>query len=136
MPRACDSCGSLYQPLRKTSRYCSGRCRKRAQRSGVARPAATAEPRTPRADPGNLHAAVLAELKEAQKDTTALGQACLALASRIDSGGAESGSAIAALTREFRASLDAALKVSAPAEDVFDEIARKRQERLAAAARG
>lgn len=133
MSRACDSCGSLYEPLRKTSRYCSGKCRKRAQRSGLAKPQSTDRPSAPAAAAGSLHAAVLVELKNAQKETTALGQACLALARRIDSGASESGSAIAALTRELRASLAEALKVPTGSGDLLDELARKRQERLAAA---
>lgn len=131
MSRACDSCGSLYEPLRRTSRYCSGKCRKRAQRSGLAKPQTADRPSAPAAS-GSLHAAVLAELKDASKDTAALGQACLALARRIDGGASESGSAIAALTRELRASLESALKVPTGSGDLLDELARKRQERLAA----
>jgi hypothetical protein len=79
---------------------------------------------------------VLEELRAASKETTALGQACLAVAQRIDHAQNESGSALAAMTRELRASLEAALKVTAPVGDVLDELARARQERLARSAGG
>jgi hypothetical protein len=134
-PRACDSCGSLYQPHRSTSRYCSGTCRKRAQRSGLARPVAerAPAPAAPRGGQpvGTLHAAVLAELKAAGRDTSALGQACLALATRIDFGQSETGSALASLTRELRGSLSAALETAAGAPDALDELAEARRKRLA-----
>jgi hypothetical protein len=136
MPRACDSCGKRYEPLRAASRYCSGACRTRAHRAGIARPA-VARPEKPQrhapAASGNLTAAVLEELRVASKETTALGQACLAVAQRIDHAQLESGSALAAMTREFRAALEAALAVKADNGDVLDEMARKRQERLSRA---
>lgn len=133
--RACDACGSLYQPLRRTSRYCSGRCRKRAQRSGLAAPkddGAAREERAGRPAPrGTVTAAVVAELREAKRETSALGQTCIALAQRIDAAHGESGSALAALTRELRAALDATLTAAGAQTDVLDELAEARRRRLA-----
>lgn len=135
-PRVCDVCASRYQPARVTSKYCSDRCRKRAQRAHLA------EPRTPREEQpvaprrhgvGPVTAAVLEELRAADRHGSALGQACLTLAARVDAGQAESGSALAALNRELRATLLATLQAGAAPSDALDEIARKRQERLAAA---
>jgi hypothetical protein len=134
MHRACDSCGSLYQPVRQTSRYCSGACRKRAQRAGIATPKT---PKDDRPDPrrrvpqGTVTAAVLAELTAAKRETSALGQACIALAQRIDHGTAESGSAIASLSRELRAALEHTLGARSSQADVLDELAEQRRKRLA-----
>lgn len=136
-PRACDACGSRYQPVRTTSRYCSDRCRKRAQRAQLSTPRGRAaerpEPpatRSTRHVPGEVEAAVLEELRAADKHGTALGQQALYLARRLDQGLAEGGSAVAALNRELRATTAEALAKAEGAGDALDELAKAREERL------
>lgn len=136
--RACDACGAIYQPARVTSKFCGDRCRKRAQRARLSkfdrqpRDDVSALPSTVR-KPGPVTVAVLAELVAANRHDSALGQQCLYLAGRIDHGLAESGSALAALNRELRATRSEALAAVAGPGDALDEMARKREERLARA---
>ena len=142
MARACDVCSSLYEPLRRTSRYCSGACRKRAQRNGLAQPVQERrqvpeqQPARALAAGGRLTAAVMRELDEAGRKDSALGQGCIALALRVDAAQTETGSAVAALVRELRAAMKDALAGAADEPDILDELAAARQERLARAARG
>ncbi len=136
--RACDACGSLYQPLRVSSRYCGGTCRKRAQRSGVAASKDPARAPAPRAraprssgEVSSVRAAVLAELKAAGKETSALGQQALTVASRLDASHAETGSSLAAVSKELRSLLAEAVGVAKPAGDSLDMLAEQRRKRLA-----
>lgn len=141
MPKVCESCGSRYDALRQTARYCSGKCRKRAQRSGLARPAADRASQPPAAAPtsatrGRLTAAVLRELQDAGRDESALGLACLIAAERLDFSSLESGSALAALNRDFRLAYAAALEKTEATGDVLDELAKARADRIARAGGG
>jgi hypothetical protein len=76
-----------------------------------------------------LVAATRAELEAADRLGSAFGQAALALAVRVESG-RDTGAAVAALTRELRASLDAALAnaraAGSPLDAAKDELARRR----------
>jgi hypothetical protein len=56
-----------------------------------------------------LYKTTLAELRKAGRVETHGGQAALVLAQRIDQGGAETGSALAAMIREHAAAVDRAL---------------------------
>lgn len=136
--RRCDACPSLYQPLRVTSQFCSGRCRKRAQRArlkDVVAPTKTSGGATspPPSTLGPIASALLAELREQNKDTSSLGAQALDLAARIDDAKAESGSALAALNRELRACRAELQAQQAPVEDALEVMRRKRAERLAGA---
>lgn len=126
MERACDSCQGLYEAIRQTSRFCSPRCRQRAQRGHVVPLAA----RTPEPEfyvPAALYAATLAELTAAGRESSALGVAALSVASRVDSG-QDSGSAVASLVREWRTTLAAATDGVKTGSHV-DELREKRQAR-------
>lgn len=145
MQKVCEVCASRYEAHRQTARYCSGRCRKRAQRSGLAQPtperASSSTPTvrpTPPAAPraGALTAAALAELQAAGRENTALGLAWLVIAERMDQSIHETGSALAAVSRDFRAARAAALEESQSTGDALDEMAKKRAERLARAGQG
>lgn len=110
MERPCDVCGTPYAAKRATSRYCSTRCRTRASRG-----APVVQLPTPPADTpsGSVHAATLRELQEAGRDDTALGQACLRLASRLDDPQTDTGSAMAAVAKQLDTMLREATKGAA-----------------------
>jgi hypothetical protein len=99
--RTCESCGGPYEAIRSNARFCSERCKKRGQRGHLAQVAEVATDPAPDAD---LSAAVLAELEAAGRVHTAAGQSALTLARRIEAG-QDTGSAIAALNKEMRATL-------------------------------
>lgn len=161
MERSCDSCRQPYEAKLATSRYCGATCRKRGSRgadirairsqakakAAPAAPKATRDPvawptdaplpgldldapSEPAADQG-LVGAMRAELLEAGRLDTTLGQACLVLARRIDGDNADTGAAIASLTREMRATLTEAVKGAkvkqSSLESYRDELAARRQ---------
>lgn len=117
----CEQCGKPARGPR--SRLCET-CRKREQRG--ARVIPIAEKQEPQ---GPLGKAALAELEEAGRSESLLGQQVLDMAVRLDTG-AVTGSAAAALHRELRATMEAALAASQAASPV-DELRRKRLERIA-----
>lgn len=134
MKKKCDSCGNSFEAKRSTAKYCSGRCRVQAQRKpGVPVTAVTPLPRpVPAAEPegSGLTSVASAELRAVDREQTAAGQLVLALARRIDQADSESGASLAAMVKEFRASLIAAMAGAEKAADGIDELrahaARKR----------
>jgi len=76
--------------------------------------------------------AVLAELVAAGRESSSLGVQALALAGRIDAG-RDTGAAIASLSRELRATVEAALKGVAAKADGLDDLARRREKKAAGA---
>ncbi|MDO8308138.1 MAG: hypothetical protein Q7V58_07255 [Actinomycetota bacterium] len=89
--------------------YCGAACRARAHRKrrNTAAAAATALPIDPPAPPSpppaGVSAALLAELDKHDLTASTAGQQALALARRIDYGLTDSGSGIAALSRQLEA---------------------------------
>ena len=83
-----------------------------------------------RVESSGLSDAVRAELMEAGRLETSLGQAALVLAVRVE-GGRDTGAAIASLTREMRATLLEAVKgakaQSSRLESYRDELAARRR---------
>ena len=127
--RNCDTCGVLYQPKRSTSRFHSDSCRKRALRGAApTRLRSVDRQETPA---GGLLSATRAELERAGRVDTALGQAALTLAGRLDEG-RDTGSAMAALSRELRAALEAATRGAAEQASPLDELRLRRLRRLGA----
>jgi hypothetical protein len=132
MKRNCDVCQIPYQARRASSRFCSARCRQRAQRSpstswrapvaAIVKPGDVAE--------GYLTGATLAELEAADMVTSSLGQLALLLARRLDTLTMDTGSSIAALVREHRATLNAAVGAGTRAVDPLDQLAMQRRLRL------
>ncbi len=96
MNRECDACGTEYEAQRKTSQYCSTRCRMRASR----RPETAVAAEAPDGD--GLLNALRCELAAAGRLETALGQQAIALAVKLASP-FDTGSAMAAVSRELRA---------------------------------
>lgn len=128
MQRPCDECGKVYAARRPTSRFCSSGCRTRASRrrkAGVPDPVRVA-PEVHAT--GRLAAATLAELGDAAD--SADGLLLLALAERIDSA-SDTGSSIAALSREYAARKADLLEARPQALDPFDELRALRERRRA-----
>lgn len=131
MQRACDSCGEEYEARRPSSRFCSTRCRVRAQRGAVQRPP---EPiAEPRQATSGVTGATWAALEAAGRVDTPLGQAAMVLAARVDAG-VDTGSGLASLARELRATLDAATRGAQAAVDPLDELRARRDGKSRAAA--
>lgn len=120
-------CGTEFTAKNPRARFCSDRCRKRPQRTGQVVSIETPKPDASNAGP--IEAATAAELTEAGRLDTMLGQTCLALARRLDTPGVDTGSAVASVTRELRATMTDATrgvgKASAP-QSLQDELAARR----------
>lgn len=112
------SCG---RPLPKHRRKWCETCRKRAQRAGAA-VAAIDRP------PVSVVAATTATLVAVGKLESLDGAAALAIARKLDAGG-DTGSAVAALVRELRATMAAACADGEHEEDPVDELSAWRSER-------
>jgi hypothetical protein len=78
----CAQCGTVFAAERSTARFCSDMCRKRARRG--TRPAKAGGEAL--AGPGAVEIHTRGELLDAQALDTAMGQAALTLAVRIDAG--------------------------------------------------
>ncbi len=133
MNRDCDVCGTGYEAQRRSSRYCSTRCRTRATRAGVAN-----EPVERSSDvelPVGVAAATEAELRAVGRLETAKGQAALLLARRLETATADTGSAVASLARQWQSALEAALAHAGQEASALsrarDELAARRAARSA-----
>lgn len=127
MKRTCESCSGPYEAVRSNARFCSERCKKRAQRGHLAQVPTVLAAGTPAGTA--LVTAITQELEAAGRLDSALGQATLALAQRIEAG-QDTGSAVAALSREMRGTLAEALKGAVQAQSTLgqrkDELAARR----------
>lgn len=128
MDRNCDVCRVPYVAKRPNSRFCSERCRKRAQRGSPTVAAVIVAP-SPRLF-GSLTSVTTAELERAGRLDTTAGVAALILAARLDAETTDTGSSVAALVREHRVTLTEALRGAALADPV-DELRNRRDARRA-----
>lgn len=80
---------------------------------------------------GGLVAATMAELDVAGVLNTSRGQGALVLARRLEAGGLDTGSSVAAMVAGLRAAMDSALDSAVAVDDPLDMLAKKRVERLA-----
>ena len=131
MQRPCDECGKVYAARRPTSKYCSSGCRSRAsvrRSKGIPAPTRVATPASAPTATGRLAAATLAELGPAAE--TADGLLLLALAERIDAA-ADTGSSIAALSREYAARKADMLAAAPAVANPLDELRALRERRRA-----
>jgi hypothetical protein len=130
----CSACGKPFEAERSTAKFCGATCRKRQSRK--AGPVADMPDPTPIAPPetakDSLVDAVKADLKAAGRLDSALGRQALRLAERMGST-FDTGSAIAALSRELRAVMAEALQNGAKAADGLDELAARRAQKAAGA---
>ena len=135
MTVVCATCKDPFEAMRASATYCSDRCRKRKGKADVVDlPAADAEAETPSSapEPGPVEAATAAELTEAGKFESALGQACIVLARRLDSSTFENGGALATLAARLETTLatltKGAGKKTSP-QGLRDEVAERRAAR-------
>ena len=124
MQRICDVCGRGFEAKRRDAKACSATCRSN-KRNMVA-------PLDADEVAGNsLVKATTAELAAAGKVDTVLGQLAISLAGRMS--GTTTG--LAALSRELRSVIDAALSVktsgAAPKADGIDELRARRDAKRA-----
>ena len=128
MMRPCDACGTPYEAKRRTSRYCSTRCRTRASRAGgVDAKVIELQTQAPD-DSGPLESSTRATLTDAGKVDHPLGVALLTLARRLDQPGADSISSISAGMKQFEAMLATLTRgqASTSAQALQDELAARR----------
>lgn len=118
--KACEGCG---KPVEKAkARFCSDACRKRASRKTDA---------TPVAVPSGVVRTVRRDLEAARTLDTPLGQMTMQLAERLENAQFDTASAIAALAKELRLTLEAALAQQVRADDPMDELRARRERRHA-----
>lgn len=130
MDRECDVCGDTYDAKRPNSKYCGGTCRKRSQRGALAADEDTQVPTlVPDLEVGPVEAALLSELSKVERSATALGQAALALARRVDVG-RDTGAGLASLVKQLEATAKAATanvkSAASPLDLMRDELAERR----------
>ena len=127
MTRSCGVCSASYEAARSDSKFCGERCRKRAQRGHVV--SLSPDVARPESGTGGTVAAVRAELETAGRSGTHLGAAALALAERIDGSTAVMG--FAALVKELRLTMEAAVAGVKVAADPVDELRSRRDAKYA-----
>lgn len=129
--RACDSCRDRYEAKRPNSRFCSERCRKRFSRQPGAVASLVPEVDDAPISEGPLTRSTRLELEAVGRFDTSIGQLAMLAARRLDAGG-ETGSAVASLMREHRATVAEAIRGVKLAGDKLDELRAKRDRKLAA----
>lgn len=118
--KSCEGCGKPVEKAR--ARFCSDACRKR-----VARRPETA----PKEIPSGVVRSVKRELENARTIDTPLGQMTMQLAERLENAQFDTASAIAALAKELRLMLEAALAQQVRVDDPMDELRARRERRHA-----
>jgi hypothetical protein len=128
--RACDACGRPYTAKRETSRFCSTACRVAFHEGRPKRVVPSGVVDRPPAERGFVYEATLKQLERLRPEDESLYATALVLALRLDGaiGSAESGSSVAALTKELRATV-AACAATAVAVDTVDELSERRKNR-------
>lgn len=132
----CGACGEPFEAKRASAKWCSATCRKRGSRApAVTEPAVPKDTarETTRAAGQSFADATRRELEELDAVDSLLGQHLMFLAARM-SNPAETGSSVAALSREHSRVMDE-LKAKKPQADDVDEV-KKRRDRIAREAAG
>ncbi|GAA1790391.1 hypothetical protein GCM10009795_040100 [Nocardioides hankookensis] len=123
MQKACEQDGELFEAKRSTAKYCSDRCRQQARRRAKPEAAEAVEPRLPR-----IVELTGQELTALGKLDTVLGAQAMTLAMRMTSM-RDTGSAIAALSRELDRVMLRARGGGASEEDEVASARRRRDEK-------
>lgn len=126
--RACEMCGASFDAKTAKGRFCSSTCRGRAHRGEAPRTGRASLAETP--EIGDLERATRGRLEAVDRHQTVLGVQALGLARRIDSP-TTMDSAMAALSKEFRAVMVDALDGVAVAADPLDELRGRRERKRA-----
>jgi len=128
--RICEACGQPFTAARNTRRTCSDACRQRLKRSNTGRDAAATVRVRSGGSVGDVEAVVFSQLEGHGQASSPRGAVALALARRIDCG-IDTGSAIAACSRELRSLLDG-LEAATPKYDIVDELRARHAARRSA----
>lgn len=137
MKVSCSACGKQFEASRRSAMFCGVTCRQRAARASKAAP--------PDADPTPIDrgkreetaehpliATTRRDLEAAGQLDTVVGQQALRLAEKLTSP-FDTGSATAAVSKEFRAVMAEALKDQGKQVDSLDELASRRLKRASGA---
>lgn len=120
MRKSCVIDGTPFEAKRPTAKYCSERCKKRAQRQPHP---VVALPAPKRTASGDLTAATRVRLEALGRDETELGAAALLAATRLDmAASTDTAAGVAALLKEYRATLADAIKDAERDDDALDQI--------------
>lgn len=126
MQRQCERCGSVFEAKRERARYCSSSCRgmatKERARSGEKQVVDLPKPSSAHA---GLSTAVERQLREVGKLDSYVGQQAVFLAQRLEASTVDTGSAVAALSKELDRLMSAILAEAEPDTDELDEIQGK-----------
>lgn len=123
------TCGTEFEARSAKARYCSDRCRKRKNKGAEIVELAASKAALGESDSGPVESATARELADSDRLETALGQACLTLARRLDNPGLDTGSAMSAVAGRLEAMLAAATRGAAKAtspQQLRDELAARR----------
>lgn len=133
MVKPCVRCGSEFESVSPRAMFCGKKCRQNAsldrKRNLPAGPRLVAGDCRPTVDVMSTVGAVQAQLEAAARAETYLGASALRLAERIDQSTAVMG--FAALVKELRSTMDAALAGVKVANDPVDEIRLRRERKHA-----
>ena len=145
MDRTCRGCSKDISDLNKNAKVCSDRCRKRALRNGSNVISPPFQPdlesespseevkSTPIASPhAGLVASTLKKLRDGQVFETYEGQLAMTIAGRIEQSSTDSGSSIAALSKELRQLMTDLMTRAVEAIDPIDELRARREHRFGA----
>jgi hypothetical protein len=127
MVRHCDVYSAEYVAKRRSSRFSSDRCRKRANRGALPGHAKVLELQM---EPSPLVAAVEAELRDAGRLGSSVGQQALHLAIRMTTSSFDTGSSVAALNKELTVTMQRALKDVIIGVGPLDELRVRRARKL------
>ncbi len=128
--RTCEACGQGLEGKRPHARFCGPACRKRGSRRSAPPNRGRTEDVAAPIEDGGLVEALRRELETAGRLDTALGQQALALAVKLASP-FDTGSAMAAVSRELRAVRGEALRGAEQVADPLDELRLRRDAKRA-----
>ena len=133
MERTCAKCAKPLTSTNPRAKFCSSTCRARKSEAVSARvhilPVVT--PADQPVEHGPVYGATLAELVDAERESTALGQAALALAQRIDLA-VDTGSGLSSAVKTLGETLTAATRGARRQETALDRVRRQRDEKRGA----
>lgn len=127
--RGCAVCGLPFDATRPQAKYCGATCRQRARRAAPASPAlvnadAGKQPSALSGAGEDIVASVVAELTAAGRQDSAMGVLAVQLAQRMTR--FDTGGGLAALSKELRAVMAAALQQAPASSDLIDELKARR----------
>ena len=132
MTVTCVVCGGEFQAVRHQAKYCGGKCSKRAQRGAGPTRMPTPAPNVEVDNPNvGLVSTVINELTAIDRLNTSIGQAALRLATRMETSTVDTGSGLAAMTRELRAVMGQLMASGQAAMDPLDELKARRDHKRA-----